>query len=476
MILRSGIPLFIVGTLLLGLLVVPIGSAHVTACAPADFTDPPADFQRGAGTTSQIDGQTGANKADLTNGCLVETDEALEVWVGTAATPASAANQIQRYTLSLTIGGAAKQIVFTCSGGTACAATGAGAAKISGQGVEFTITRAAVGPTGTEIKGVRIVSYAEFVNPTGGVLTASDAVPNDAAGHFATAPYVFGSRAPPTFDSDGDGAADRYELENGTNPVSLDSDFDRLLDGDSVEVETSSQAFTNFTDARILKLADDGTLAVFAGEKHFGTNATNADTDGDGLLDGPNVTAAVGSNASMYFANHTISPSNAGEDPEIYPGEVAFNANPTATDTDNDGVSDYDEVTGTGNPFQNGSHFPGFPGSTNPAAADTDGDGLDDLGERTAGTSPYESDSDLDGIADGSEVQAGTNPTNPDSDADGTTDGDEARLGTDPLDPNSKPVTETDAGGAEVGYILFSTIALLAVILLCVVGILVRWG
>jgi hypothetical protein len=49
---------------------------------------------------------------------------------------------------------------------------------------------------------------------------------------------------------------------------------------------------------------------------------------------------------------------------------------------------------------------PSLPGTT----TDTDNDGLTDLEELQLGIDPANPDSDGDGIADGDEVQAGTNP------------------------------------------------------------------
>ena len=47
---------------------------------------------------------------------------------------------------------------------------------------------------------------------------------------------------------------------------------------------------------------------------------------------------------------------------------------------------------------------------------------------------PNDSDTDDDGLTDGDEVIAGTDANNPDTDGDGTNDGDEVTNGTDPTD------------------------------------------
>ena len=60
-------------------------------------------------------------------------------------------------------------------------------------------------------------------------------------------------------------------------------------------------------------------------------------------------------------------------------------------------------------------------------------------------TDPNDPDSDDDGLSDGDEVDLGTDPNNPDTDGDGISDGDEVANGTDPLDPNDpgQPGTTT---------------------------------
>lgn len=95
-----------------------------------------------------------------------------------------------------------------------------------------------------------------------------------------------------------------------------------------------------------------------------------------------------------------------------------------ATDTDGDGVSDYDEI--------NIYH-------TDPQNPDTDGDGYNDWVELNSGHSPFviaatltDSDFDKDGLSDKLEFNFKTDPTNPDTDTDGFLDGAEAYGGFDP--------------------------------------------
>lgn len=97
----------------------------------------------------------------------------------------------------------------------------------------------------------------------------------------------------------------------------------------------------------------------------------------------------------------------------------------TATDTDDDGLSDGAEVA---------EH------DTDPADADSDDDGLDD-GEEVLiyRTDPNDSDSDDDGLTDAEDIDTyETDPDDADSDDDGLTDGAEVFIHlTDPNDPDS---------------------------------------
>jgi Cu-Zn family superoxide dismutase len=100
-----------------------------------------------------------------------------------------------------------------------------------------------------------------------------------------------------------------------------------------------------------------------------------------------------------------------------------------AVDTDEDGLTDDDEVNVYG---------------TDPELFDTDGDGVGDGDEVEAGTDPLVAeaveavDTDEDGLTDDDEVNVhGTDPEVFDTDGDDVGDGDEVDAGTDPLDPAS---------------------------------------
>ena len=161
-------------------------------------------------------------------------------------------------------------------------------------------------------------------------------------------------------DSDNDGLPDTYELANTTPASSTALHPNDDLDTDGL---TNSQEYT------------------------FGTGPNNPDTDGDTLLDGPEINGTAG---------------------------VRPATNPLLVDTDADGLTDTVE-TNTGTWVSNTNT------GTNPVDADWDNDGLKDgietktgifVGRTTdTGTDPYLSDTDGDGEGDWYEVAAlFTNP------------------------------------------------------------------
>lgn len=129
-----------------------------------------------------------------------------------------------------------------------------------------------------------------------------------------------------------------------------------------------------------------------AREAELGTDANNADTDTDGILDGREVNSGC------------LSPLN--------------------RDTDNDGLSDGEEDINRNAISDNGE--------TNPCIADTESDTMPDGFERNAQLNPLDprdanEDADTDGLTNKEEFAFRTNPQIADSDHDGITDGSEVR-------------------------------------------------
>lgn len=127
--------------------------------------------------------------------------------------------------------------------------------------------------------------------------------------------------------------------------------------------------------------------------------------------------------------------------------ELLIGTDPNDPDTDNDGLSDGQEVQIHGtDPLNPDTDGDGLSDSmevnttnTDPLVADSDGDGLSDGAEvNTYNTNPNDTDSDNDGVSDYAEVITfGTNPNDPDSDDDGLNDLQELVTGTDPNDPDT---------------------------------------
>jgi hypothetical protein len=169
----------------------------------------------------------------------------------------------------------------------------------------------------------------------------------------------------------------------------------------------------------------DGDGLTAQQEEQYGTDPSLSDTDEDGLSDGQEV--------------------------------VEFKTEPLNPDTDGDGTLDGDEIAQGTDPLdpangavaaQPAEETPSEAAAPAEAAAasdeaaatpgDSDGDGLEDAIEIELGTDPYDVDTDDDGLTDGDEYYVYlTGTRNPDTDGDGVLDGDEIANGTDPNDPGS---------------------------------------
>jgi hypothetical protein len=175
-------------------------------------------------------------------------------------------------------------------------------------------------------------------------------------------------------DSDGDGIIDG----RSTDPLNPDTDGDGLKDGIEVIgweilVVNRGVQHTHVTSDPGLWDTDEDGLSDF---KEFsevcdtGSNASNADTDGDGLLD----QAEALNGFSWYGEDYFTSPcmydtDNDGleDGEEVVLGQDNFLTHANNSDTDDDGLMDGHEVLFVPRPFQN---------PTNPLINDTDGDGM----------------------------------------------------------------------------------------------------
>lgn len=498
-------------SLVLVTLVLPPGGSQAAPpppCEKIDVTDPPSDRQ--ATGQSLPDDVTRFSQIELLTGCVAETETGLFFRMTTANPTSRPANeQVTRgYLFTVTVKNAGLQtftLQYNLQPNTANP-TVSGAPGLSftftaaDRSVTAAVPKSSIGNRpGQPIFDLFFNSQGIFVTSTGQVLTATDRAPNTGVLFPSPAPetgYRVGTRAPPSLDSDRDGLPDRNEIPNGTDPDRADTDFDGLLDGPNREVPSGSSDAANFSASQILLVSDNGTTAVYAGEIPFGTNATSPDTDGDGLLDGGNITTPVGSNATVFFTRFNVTSFSDDGVSAVYLGEFPFGLSPVNIDTDADGLRDRQEATGSENQrYPNEAFYAALPGSTSGTITDTDGEGLSDFDE-TSGTftmpdgsqrtfpptNPNVPDTDQDGLTDYEEVtgEPPTDPTNADTDGDSYLDGDEVEAGSDPVDPNKTPQTggdgEQPGANQEFSYLLLSAIATLIIGLLCVLGILVRWG
>jgi nitrous oxidase accessory protein NosD len=293
------------------------------------------------------------------------------------------------------------------------------------------------------------------------------------------------------YDQDGDGLTTDDELNRTvpdpnnppaqipapTNPLNVDTDGDRLVDGADGVVATT--AYPNGIDTNNDNFVD--------GEADFGTDPLDPDTDGDILPDwwevqnGTDPTDATGVNGAAGDINGDGVPNIdeylGGPDADgdgilnIYETNtgVFVDANDTGTnpqdrDSDDDTLPDGWEVAnGTDPNDPTGINGPngdvdgdGITNFEEYMTADTDNDGLRDLVEtdtgvfvdaNDTGTDPGNPDTDGDTLLDGVETNTGvyvdandtgTNPLNPDTDGDGMPDWWEVSLAGDPapLDPS----------------------------------------
>jgi hypothetical protein len=188
---------------------------------------------------------------------------------------------------------------------------------------------------------------------------------------------------------------------DGLEIVQLDSDGDKLLDGEEVNVY-----FTDHTDADTDDDAINDGLEVFV----YSTDPNNNDTDSDLIADGEEVVIGNDGYITSPLNNDTD-----GDFLDDYYEIFTSITDPTDTDTDNDGLSDGAEVL---------TH------STDPNSEDTENDGMDDYYEIFYGLNPNVDDTELDldsdGLANGIEYNyTGLLPNNNDTDGDNLSDGEE---------------------------------------------------
>jgi hypothetical protein len=226
-------------------------------------------------------------------------------------------------------------------------------------------------------------------------------------------------------DSDGDGLTDDQELVHGTNAFVVDTDSDGMSDLDEISAGTdplTPNAVEQVESAPVVEALGDSTAGALAETDLI---AVPSPTPHDPVLfplresvAGP-YSPGMDTSVSCPPVCDTAAPAAPNPDGDsdgdglFDDYEVSVGLNPQAADSDDDGLSDYEELNQADQ--NNGS---------DPGSGDADGDGLSDgYEEQVSLTNATTADTDGDGLSDGSEINlTGTDPLRADSDNDGMVD------------------------------------------------------
>jgi uncharacterized repeat protein (TIGR01451 family) len=242
-------------------------------------------------------------------------------------------------------------------------------------------------------------------------------------------------------DTDGDGLSDPDEGMIGTNPTDADSDDDGVRDGKEPMPGVDT-------------------------DKDGKVNALDPDSDGDGIFDGTEL--------GQGCADPATDQSKMQCKPDGDSGQTV--TDPLDSDTDDGGAKDGEEDVDHDGAIDPGERNPTAGNGKDDRGLDTDNDGLSDGDEIDHGSDPMDADSDDDGIRDGDEPRwsedsdgdGKINVLDPDSDDDGLFDGTEEGYGcddpaTDKGELHCRPdadmrktttdpiVADTDGGGVSDG-------------------------
>lgn len=190
-------------------------------------------------------------------------------------------------------------------------------------------------------------------------------------------------------DTDADGISDEAEIDLGTNPNNIDSDGDKLSDGEEVN--------THLTDP--LHEDTDRDYLTDGAEVRWGLNPREKDTDGDRKMDSDEV-LDIGTN-----------PFIADPEEELYSIFMPLHLLPFQRAYGEEIIVEEEEALEEPEDFDSHCNFHAM------EFVDSDGDHLADDMEIFFATSPNNDDTDGDGYKDGDEIRNGFDPKIPLPDA-----------------------------------------------------------
>jgi hypothetical protein len=222
-------------------------------------------------------------------------------------------------------------------------------------------------------------------------------------------------------DTDGDGLHDGLEVQYGTWPNDPDSDDDNINDYNEIFV-THTNPMSNDTDG-------DEIEDTFESWEGITANTTPSDA-----LTPPAYVMSQDDEASWPVFPTDVNDSDTDDDYLPDGLELVYGLNPLEWDENDNGIADGFEYDFDGDGLSDGEEFYLNKTWMVPLPIGNDSHGVWHwTGDPGGFDNP---DSDNDGISDGDEVKVyGTDPTSADTDNDGISDYDELELGEDPIVP-----------------------------------------